>query len=144
MARLWPWTYLILASWLTLQPCRCASAQSASPSPLSRVKVKDMGFTKDQIGDIKQIKWQAYQAIVALRSQRSLTPAQRHDRLRSIQQQAITKIRAVLTPVQLAKFNAMLAPAKQSVKQAKRSAGSSKPNPIQRGSPTLRGSAAAP
>ena len=70
---------------------------------------QQLSLTDDQTTAVKAILSEGQGKIEAVRANTSLTPQDQHAQMRAIRQDENTKIKALLTPDQAAKFEAMQA-----------------------------------
>ena len=86
-----------------------AGPRHAAPDPQKQAAhlAKRLGLNDDQTAKITAILQDRQQQSAALRSDSSLSPQDRHDKMHSIQQNADSQINAVLTPDQQKQYMTM-------------------------------------
>jgi periplasmic protein CpxP/Spy len=80
-----------------------AQQAAAPPAPLPHDR-PELGLSQQQKDQIKQIREEHRERLRALRSDTSLTPAQRRARARELRKETRAKVDAVLTPEQRTKL----------------------------------------
>jgi Spy/CpxP family protein refolding chaperone len=80
-----------------------------NPNKQAKHLAKELNLTPDQVNQIKPILADRDQRIQSLRADSSLAPKDRHEKMRSIQQDSKSKIEAVLNDNQKQQFEQMIA-----------------------------------
>lgn len=93
----WALMLAILTGWLLLQPL--AVAQSTSTETTEQL-TQDLKLTQDQQNQVKAINEQRRNQIQSVMKDSSLTPEQKRERIREINQSSDSQIRGLLTPEQ--------------------------------------------